>query len=143
MRVRRTIDLCAPNCGRRASSATPAKPAPAPASRRATASACWSDAGRRRAPSSPLPRRERRERPAAPARAGSSETWSSPGYDSARLKIHHDATKITKGFLGAPASRRHAVQRYGSVTAGEQPPGNDLRLDLGSALEDVENAGVA
>src|SRR5262245_18355242 len=39
--------------------------------------------------------------------------------------------------------RRPICAKGASVRAIEEPPGNDLRLDFGGALEDIENARVA
>jgi len=39
--------------------------------------------------------------------------------------------------------RRMGGEAWASVRPVEQPPGDDLRLDFGGALENIEDAGVA
>src|SRR5271166_1444849 len=54
----------------------------------------------------------------------------------------------SRGESAQLRSNRHVIFDCGRfvfelIPAGEQAAGDDLRLDLGSALEDVEDAGVA
>src|SRR5262245_55060429 len=46
-------------------------------------------------------------------------------------------------FALSQTSRHPICAKGSSVRAVEQPPGNDLRLDFGGTLEDIENARVA
>ena len=64
---------------------------------------------------------------------------------SGQLSVYEDP-----GLLAAtPGSRRNEVIDFPAdlraelIAAGDEAAGDDLRLDLGGALEDVEDAGVA